>query len=433
MKKLNLIIKIILIVIAITLVFISCEENRLPQSHLVNSAHLDYLCEEISIDNKNMSIVHIYADYPDYKWLDDPDEGTACVDDAARAAVFFIRDYKYNNNVTSLNRAKGLIEFVLYMQSESGYFYNFIFPDHSINEEHKNSINRPGWWTWRALWALTEAYPILDNNNDQLAGRCLSAIRKTVNAIKEYSVTEKKTEVIGGFELPSWLPYNYASDQAALLIICLSNYYNITDDNTILDYINRLADGIRMMQINDKESEFYGAFLSWKNIWHGWGNVQSYSLLKAYQTSNNPDHLESALTEINNFYQKLYRRKYLNQFEVLKEGDSITTASIFPYSQIAYSFRPMVYSALEAYKITKDEKYALYAAKFAEWFWGDNHLNEQMYFPETGICFDGLNKDSVNRNSGAESTIEALLLLQEIERNDIAFSHLNKMIKSNEQ
>ncbi len=38
-----------------------------------------------------------------------------------------------------------------------------------------------------------------------------------------------------------------------------------------------------MMQINDSEFEFNGAFLSWQNTWHAWGNSQSYALLKAYQ------------------------------------------------------------------------------------------------------------------------------------------------------
>ena len=84
----------------------------------------------------------------------------------------------------------------------------------------------------------------------------------------------------------------------------------------------------------------------------------------------------------------------------------------------------MVFAALEAHKITGEKKYAVYAANYAGWFFGDNNQNEQIYFPDTGICFDGLNENSVNNNSGAESTIEALLLLQEIEQNEIAFSTL---------
>jgi len=37
-----------------------------------------------------------------------------------------------------------------------------------------------------------------------------------------------------------------------------------------------------------------------------------------------------------------------------------------------------------------------------------------MYYPETGICFDGIkSKEEISKNSGAESTIESLMILLE--------------------
>ena len=56
---------------------------------IVNKSHLDYLYKEIIVDGKEMAIVHIYSNAPDYKYVGDDDEGYACVDDAARAAVFY--------------------------------------------------------------------------------------------------------------------------------------------------------------------------------------------------------------------------------------------------------------------------------------------------------------------------------------------------------
>jgi hypothetical protein len=132
----------------------------------------------------------------------------------------------------------------------------------------------------------------------------------------------------------------------------------------------------------------------------------------------------SALNEIDNFYRHLYRIKYLNEFSLRKEKGGLIELDKKKYSQIAYGIRPMVYAALEAYNLTGAEKYAHAAARYAGWLFGDNTLKSQIYFPETGICFDGLNENILNKNSGAESTIEALLLLQEIEQNDIAYSKL---------
>jgi hypothetical protein len=50
-----------------------------------------------------------------------------------------------------------------------------------------------------------------------------------------------------------------------------------------------------------------------------------------------------------------------------------------------------------------------------------------MYDPQTGRCFDGINdKENINKNSGAESTIEALLTLIEVENNPITRKILHK-------
>ena len=43
--------------------------------------------------------------------------------------------------------------------------------------------------------------------------------------------------------------------------------------------------------------------------------------------------------------------------------------------------------------------------KAFNWFLGENHLNQTMYNPITGGCYDGLEKTHVNLNQGAESTI----------------------------
>jgi hypothetical protein len=55
------------------------------------------------------------------------------------------------------------------------------------------------------------------------------------------------------------------------------------------------------------------------------------------------------------------------------------------------------------------------------WFFGNNILKQQMYDPKTGRCFDGIKDSStVNKNSGAESTIEALYTVLELEQHPIA-------------
>jgi hypothetical protein len=64
---------------------------------LLNFSHLEHLTEEIPFSGDTVSIVHVYANYPDYRWTgaaESGPEGIACVDDAARAAVLYLRHHQ---------------------------------------------------------------------------------------------------------------------------------------------------------------------------------------------------------------------------------------------------------------------------------------------------------------------------------------------------
>jgi hypothetical protein len=77
----------------------------------------------------------------------------------------------------------------------------------------------------------------------------------------------------------------------------------------------------------------------------------------------------------------------------------------------------MIWATIEAFSIGKDQKYAKQAAVLTSWYLKQNPANASMYDPETGRCFDGIGSATdVNRNAGAESTIEALWAFQKVEK-----------------
>ena len=89
----------------------------------------------------------------------------------------------------------------------------------------------------------------------------------------------------------------------------------------------------------------------------------------------------------------------------------------------------MVQASLKAYMITKDRKYIESSVSIASWMFGRNVTGKSIYSVQTGVCFDGIDGvDRINLNSGAESTIEALLTLLSIEKNKIAISFLRKIL-----
>lgn len=412
------------------LLVISLYDSSQCQNYFpVNKSHLDYLYKDITVNGKDMAIIHIYSNAPDYKYIDDDDEGYACVDDAARAAIFYLNYFKAYNDSASLNKYLKLVDFLLYMQAENGFFYNFIWKDNSINKTFKTSVAEPNWWSWRALWAMLEGYDYLLSSDNRIAIEIKTSINKSIEAIKEIIPQEQKTAVYMGLTLPTWMGKEFPSDQAALLILILDKYYKISNDKSILDELNLLVGNIIAMQINDPDCVYNGAFLSWQNSWHGWGNSQAYALLVAYQTLKKDKIKNSALLELNNFYDQLLEQKFLSYFSVKKDNCAYKVIEENQFSQIAYVIRPMVFALMEAYKITSDSSYAIKAGKVAQWFIGRNPANAKMYNPENGIIFDGIGDENlVNKNSGAESTIEGLLSLLKISQNPISLKEFESGI-----
>jgi len=408
------------LLIILLLVVIGCQSNQSvdPINSLVNPAHLDHLYEQVEADGRLMAIIHIYSEHPDYKWAWEPHEGIACVDDVARAVIFYCRYYTLTKDNTYLNKTVELTEFLLYMQAENGYFYNFILEDIKINKTYKRSIPIGNWWTWRALWALSEIYPVIIREDQVLAKRIWQGMEKTIDVVIKDLNLDKEYRNVEGFRIPKWLPSNGGSDQGATLVLGLKNFYKYDKNLQVLGLIERLCDGIAEMQTGDSLQFPYGVYLSWENIWHAWGSVQSYVLLNAFTLIQNDRYLTNSLMEINYFYNYLIKEKYACEIKLKKQGDNILKLDYKKAPQIAYGIRPMIYACLEAFKITGQSNYAEQAGKIAFWFFGDNFAQKVMYDPKTGICYDGINEDgSINLNSGAESTIEALLALLSVEEN----------------
>ena len=64
------------------------------------------------------------------------------------------------------------------------------------------------------------------------------------------------------------------------------------------------------------------------------------------------------------------------------------------------------------------------------WFLGKNHLNQIMYNPISGGGYDGLEKENVNLNQGAESTVCYLTARLLMEKFALSESKVIPLIKS---
>ena len=75
-----------------------------------------------------------------------------------------------------------------------------------------------------------------------------------------------------------------------------------------------------------------------------------------------------------------------------------------------------VAAALEAHRATGDASWLAAARRALAWLFGRNALRASLYDPETSGCRDGLHRDRVNANQGAESTLALWLSVLEYDR-----------------
>ncbi len=394
----------------------SADEKTAPsdmKQDAVNLQHFYHLYQDISIDGDSMAIIHIYSEAPDYVYAIEPKEGYTCVDDVARAIIMLSEYYKIADDKPKiLRQIKRMLKFVVHMQNENGYFNNFIWNDLTINTTYRTTVAELNWWSLRALWALETALPLLEEN-DELAENIKAASALLVSNLKrDLGSKERKEETVNTLVCPSWLPNDYAADQAAVLILGLLPYQKRTSDVDAQKLIDSMAEGIMLMQKGGASEFPYGAFLSWQNLWHAWGNSQAYALLMAGQQFNNQGYINSALKEVDHFYPYLLKNGFVSNFMIEDSGEGFTETQRNEFDQIAYGIRPMVWASTAAYQITGNKKYADQANELKSWFLGNNVAQVNMYDASTGRGYDGIiSKDAINKNAGAESTLESLMSL----------------------
>jgi len=394
---------------------------------ILNTSHLEKLAVQVVFPNGEKGEgISIYADAPNYTPTPAVNEGFTCVDDVARETLFYLRNSTFQSDTSVQKKLVGLLRFLINMQSDNGYFYNFLQAGNVINKLGITSINQPKWWSWRALQALTEAAPVIQTINAPLATQLNGSVSKLIDAIKNDLVNLPLDTIrINGIHVPQWLPEG--ADQAATLILGLIPYARATGDMVIKTYIQKLADGITLMQLGDDSHFPYSCFLSSGNTWHAYGNDQATALFQTGIFLNDLKYTAKALAEVNNFYPWIINSGYKNSFDVMYSDNMYTSLNAKSFEQIAYGIRPMVFASIEAYMITQEDKYADLAGHLASWFLGNNVAGTPMFSIYTGRCYDAINAgNGVNINSGAESTIEALLTMQQVNNYPSVKSALDK-------
>lgn len=364
----------------------------------VRLEHLRALGLDLIVAGRRVRVVAVYAEAPSYRPVVSPardrSEGIACVDDAARAAVVYLRDLEVTGDIRSLEEARGLLRFLEAMEQGDGRFANFVEADGTPNRRGPTSAPAFSYWGARALWAFGEAQRVLRGRDEptvaalravtaRAEGRLAHELDNTGDLVAN-SVTATAEALLGVLSLQR---AEASAERAALA--------------------TKMAERIAALGGDDAGAAPWGARADPGQRWHAWGARGVQALAEAARVLRQPRFADAARTEADGLW---VRALLAGELPVEVGGDG----GVGRFPQVAYGVSPFVEGAIALSAATGDRRYATLAGLTGAWFMGANPAGVPMYDPATGRTFDGIDGPSpvhINHNAGAESTIEALLAL----------------------
>ncbi|MET0695480.1 MAG: hypothetical protein ABWY56_16215 [Propionibacteriaceae bacterium] len=409
---------------------------------LTNLAHLDFLLDEVTPAAQaghttyrlgaepTLTVPWTYADARDGGTFErvggggpaDPVtgdylQGAFNSDDITRAAVVYLRDWQLNRSTASRDKAYELLRAVAYFQTttgpNAGQSVLWMQPDGDLNpsalpvELPDPSDSGPSYWQARTLWAYGEGYAAFKRTDPQFARFLQQRLQLSLKALDRTVLDNYGDRLLSdGARLPAWLIINGA-DVTAEAVLGLSAYVTAAPtDFPARRALSEFATGIAAMSAGDAQSWPYGAILPWaesRSMWHAWSSQTSAALARSSAALRRPALLQPAVTEAVSFDTTL-----------LTAGgpDNAWYPTPVDRTQIAYGADSRVQSLLATADVARLPGLEDLAGLAAAWFFGANRAGEPMYDPATGVTYDGLATDgTINRNSGAESTMHGLLTM----------------------
>jgi hypothetical protein len=344
-------------------------------------------------------------------------EGSYCVDDIARTTVALLQAQQRRPRPELLRQAAAGLSFVRMMQADDGEFYNFArLQDGRIEVNRDGATSRKGinFWAVRALWALGEGYATLRASQPRAAAPLAAAVERTLPRLEASLARYGRYVTVDGRRLPAWL-INDAADQSAVAVKGLVAYHGALAAGPARDRVARiitqLCDGLAAAQVTDPRAPDYGRFIhsvTAPRETHLWGSHEVEALALGGKALGRRDWVRAAARCADHYWRR-----------------ATPTSIITPTEdEIAYGVETVVSGFARLHEATGKPAYAAATARWASWFVGANSARAVMYDPLSGRGYDGIShvtvrgktRYAVNVNSGAESTVEAILALQSAQR-----------------
>lgn len=312
------------------------------------------------------------------------------LDDNARALLGMVKLYDRKKSDKAFNLINIYLKFIKFSQRGNGRFRDFVAYNKKFIDE-KESEDSYG----RAIWALgvTIASKNLDENFKLLSNKIFKKAIPWARELK--SLRAVAFTIIGLTHVLTTEEHKENKDLANLLKrLC---------DKLVRAYAKRANE-----PGNDKWLWFEDC-LTYSNY------KLPEALFRAAKTTGDPEYLATARAAMEFLNQITFENKeYFSP--IGQDGWYFRNGERAYFDQQPEDASSAVEALMVAYEVTKKKEYADLAKIAFWWFLGKNHLGQMVYDEATGGSYDGLGRNSLNFNQGAESTISYFLARLAIEK-----------------
>jgi hypothetical protein len=309
--------------------------------------------------------------------IPDLDKGYT-TDDNARALIMAVMLHENLPKAEYLSLVYRYLGFVLYAQSESGGFRNFMTYSRQFTED-EGSEDCFG----RCIWALgyTLASPAMPGG---IKRACAAAVKRalsripTITSLRGQASTMIGLGLIGGNEAKCFMPVLAQS---------------------LLKQFDQCA---------KKEWHWFEDELTYDNAGLPW------ALFVAYRQLGQDKLLRTARKSLDFIDQVTFRNGYFQAIGC--KGWMVQGAEPAQYDEQPIEACASALTHLVAYDVTGDGAMLELARRSFAWYWGKNSCGESLIDGETGGCCDGITPDGINQNQGAESIVGYCIAQLSVER-----------------
>ena len=349
-------------------------------------------------------------------------QGAYNADDIARTAVVYLRHWQQTGDPGSKERAFQSLRSLTYLQTTSGpnagnvvlwqQADGTLTPSAKPVELPDPSDSAESYWLARTVWALGEGYAAFAEADPAFASFLQERLQLALGSLNKQSLAKYGTyDTADGAKVPAWLIAGGA-DASAEAVLGLAAYVKAAPgDSVATEALSRLGEGVAAMSSGSSTEWPFGAILPWnksRTLWHAWGGMAPAAAATASTVLNKPRLLDAAVKDSAQFTPQL-----------LAAGGPDNAWSPTPgEAQIAYGVDSRVQGLVATAEAAKAPGLLELAAIAAGWFFGANPSGAPAYNPAAGTAIDGIEPEGrVNPNSGAESTIHALLTMLALDAN----------------